>query len=80
MVKRPCLDIVVTYFQHRYIIELKKWYGPIAHEKGLDQLADYLDIHGVSTGYLLIFDSRKNKDWKHLATSHKGKNIFMVWV
>lgn len=74
------LDIVITYFQHRYIIELKKWYGQVAHEKGLDQLADYLDIHGVSTGYLLIFDSRKNKDWKHLSTSHKGKNIFMVWL
>ena len=74
------LDIVVTYFQHRYIIELKKWYGQVAHEKGLDQLADYLDIHGVSTGYLLIFDSRKNRDWKQSSVKHKGKNIFMVWV
>ena len=74
------LDVVVTYFQHRYIIELKRWYGPKAHEKGLDQLADYLDIHGVNEGYLLIFDYRADKSWEQAAISHKGKDIFAVWV
>jgi len=74
------LDIVVTYLQFRYIIELKKWYGPKAHQAGLDQLADYLDIHGVSKGYLVIFDARKKKDWNEQAIRHKGKDIFMVWV
>ncbi|MEM1122100.1 MAG: hypothetical protein AAGJ18_16765 [Bacteroidota bacterium] len=61
-------------------MELKKWYGEKAHQKGLDQLADYLDIHGVSEGWLLIFDDRKQKTWVTKAIQHKGKEIFAVWV
>lgn len=74
------LDVVITFLQHRYIIELKKWYGTKAHKKGLDQLADYLDIHGVSKGWLLIFDDRKKKTWAVKSVKHKGKTIFAVWV
>lgn len=74
------LDIVVTYYQHTYIIELKRWYGPKAHEGGLNQLADYLDIHGVDNGYLLIFDSRKERAWHQERITHQGKEIFAVWV
>lgn len=62
------------------VIELKQWYGAKAHEKGLDQLADYLDIHNQKNGFLLIFDKRKNKAWIQKSTGHKGKNIFAVWV
>ncbi len=74
------LDIVVTYFQHTYIIELKRWYGPKAHEGGLTQLADYLDIHGEDKGFLLIFDGRKDRGWEQEHISHQGKDIFAVWV
>lgn len=74
------LDVVVTFFQHRYIIELKRWYGPKAHEKGLDQLSEYLNFQGVSDGYLVIFDGRKQKGWKQEQIMHKGKDIFAIWV
>jgi hypothetical protein len=74
------LDIVVTYMQWRYIIELKRWSGEKAHERGLDQLANYLEIHGVNEGWLLIFDDRKNPTWKEEYIHHKGKEIFAVWV
>ena len=74
------LDIIVTYYQHRYILELKQWYGPKAHEKGLKQLVDYLDIHGVSKGYLLIFDNRKKRSWKKELIHFEKKEIFAVWV
>ena len=74
------LDVVVTYLQHRYIIELKRWYGEKAHEKGLTQLVDYLDIHSVKEGFLVIFDDRKEKPWASEHITHKGKNIFAVWV
>lgn len=74
------LDIIVTYFQHRYIIELKLWYGEAYHQKGLIQLADYLDTHQVETGFLLIFDDRKKKSWKTEEIVHQGKDIFAVWV
>ena len=74
------LDVVVTYFQHRYIIELKRWYGPKAHQAGLDQLADYLTIHNVPVGYLIIFETRKNRSWSKQEIVHKGKRIFAIWV
>ena len=74
------LDVVITFLQHRYIIELKKWYGTKAHEKGLDQLADYLDIHNLQEGWLLIFDDRKKKIETAKSIKHKGKAIFAVWV
>lgn len=74
------LDIIVTYFQHRYIIELKLWYGAAYHQKGLTQLTDYLDLHQVAEGFLLIFDDRKKKSWKTEEIVHRGKQIFAVWV
>lgn len=74
------LDVVVTYFQHRYIIEMKRWYGKEAHKKGLVQLADYLTIHNVDTGFLIIFDDRKKKDWASKWINFQGKRIFAIWV
>ena len=74
------LDVVITFLQHRYIIELKQWYCPKAHQKGIAQLSNYLDIHTVQTGYLIIFDHRKKKKWVQETISHNGKSIFAVWV
>ena len=74
------LDIVTTYFQHKYIIELKRWYGEEAHQRGLNQLADYLEIHSVKEGYLVIFEYNKVKSWRSEWIEHQGKRIFAVWV
>lgn len=74
------LDVLVTYYQHQYVIELKLWYGQTAHEAGLDQLADYLDRLGLDEGFLLIFDPRVKKEWKQQDIPHRGKRIFAVWV
>jgi hypothetical protein len=74
------LDVIITYFQHQYIIELKRWYGTKYHEKGLDQLADYLNIHNLNKGYLIIFDTRKKRTWTKKSILHRGKDIFMIWV
>ena len=74
------LDIVTTYFQHKYIIELKRWYGEEAHQRGLNQLVDYLDIHSVKEGYLVIFEYNKVKSWRSEWIEHQGKRIFAVWV
>ena len=74
------LDIVATYFQHKYIIELKRWYGEEAHQRGLNQLADYLDIHSVKEGYIVIFEYNKIKSWRSEWIEHQGKRIFAVWV
>ncbi|NJL13653.1 MAG: hypothetical protein HC913_12040 [Microscillaceae bacterium] len=74
------LDIVVTYLHYKYIIELKLWRGEKAHQKGLNQLAGYLEKHSLSQGYLLIFDDRKQPSWKEELIRHEGKEIFAVWV
>jgi hypothetical protein len=37
------LDVVITYLEQKYIVELKIWRGKKYHKDGLKQLADYLD-------------------------------------
>jgi len=36
------MDIVITYRNKRVV--LKIWYGEKAHQEGLQQLSDYLDL------------------------------------
>jgi hypothetical protein len=74
------LDIVATYGPNKYIIELKRWYGDAAHQRGLAQLSDYLDIQGEQAGYLVIFEYNKVKSWDKQWIDYKGKRIFAVWV
>ena len=74
------LDVVITYYQHKYIIELKRWYGKAAHQKGLEQLANYLEKQHQSKGYLLIFDARQTKTWQQQSIKVRDKTIFTVWV
>jgi len=74
------LDIVVTYLEWKYIIELKIWRGEKSHQKGLDQLANYLEIHGVESGFLLIFDDREKPTWKEELIKYNNKEILAVWV
>ncbi|MEO0041803.1 MAG: hypothetical protein RL329_1251 [Bacteroidota bacterium] len=74
------LDVVITYYEHKYIAELKLWRGEKLHEKGLIQLANYLEAQQVVDGYLLIFDHAKVKNWASEWTTVQNKQIFMVWL
>jgi len=74
------LDVVVTYNKRKYIIELKIWNGAKYHEKGIKQLCDYLDIHGLDKGYLVIFNFNKNKEYKEEVIKDYDKEIFGVFV
>jgi len=74
------MDIVITYRDKRYVLELKIWYGEEAHQTGLQQLSNYLDLYGLSEGYLLIFDFNKNKQYKEEPLAVHGKQILAVWV
>ena len=74
------LDVIITYFEYRYLAELKIWHGLAAHKKGLAQLADYLDRQAVTEGYLIIFDQRKKKSWKKEWVTVQGKKVFTIWV
>ncbi|HMQ47655.1 MAG TPA: AAA family ATPase [Saprospiraceae bacterium] len=74
------LDVVLTYYQYKYVVELKRWYGPKAHEKGLAQLSDYLDQQHLQKGFLLIFEHRTEKTWRQERILYGNKEIFAVWV
>jgi AAA-like domain len=74
------LDLIITFFQHLYLAELKVWYGEEAHQRGLIQLADYLDRLGLDTGYLVIFDNNKKKTWANDWIDIQNKRIFWVRI
>jgi hypothetical protein len=74
------LDVVITFYQYRYLAELKIWHGEVAHQKGLVQLSDYMDNLGMTEGYLVIFNHNKKKTWKTEWIEFQGKKIFAVWV
>ncbi|MDR5587405.1 MULTISPECIES: GxxExxY protein [Clostridium] len=74
------LDIVIQYNHNKYVIETKIWHGDIAHQKGLKQLKNYLDIEGLDKGYLLIFNFNKNKEYINEKYSIDKKEIFEVIV
>ncbi|MEY4935147.1 MAG: hypothetical protein RIS64_1506 [Bacteroidota bacterium] len=74
------LDIAITYYEHQYIVELKIWRGQKSHEKGLLQLANYLESHQLAEGYLMIFDHAKIKNWATDEITVLNKRIFRVWV
>jgi PD-(D/E)XK nuclease superfamily len=74
------LDVTITFYQHRYVAELKIWRGQVEHEEGLNQLANYLDRLHLDTGYLLIFDHKEIKTWQSEWIEYKDKKIFIVWV
>ena len=74
------MDLVITCKTRRHVVELKRWYGPKAHQEGLRQLSDYLDIYSLKEGYLLIYDFRKNKTYKQEQIKFLDKHIFAVWV
>jgi hypothetical protein len=74
------LDVVITYNKFKYIVELKIWRGQKYHEKGIAQLCDYLDIHGLEQGYLVIFNFNKNKEYKEEYIKENNKNIFAIYA
>ncbi len=76
------LDLIVTYERRKFIIELKVWRGKKAHEKGVLQLSNYLEVQGVNEGYLVIFDFTKKsrKVYKQERIVLNQKKIFSIRV
>ncbi|MDZ7877670.1 MAG: AAA family ATPase [Saprospiraceae bacterium] len=74
------LDVTITFYQYKYVAELKIWRGQALHEEGLDQLSDYLDRLKLTEGYLIIFDHKEIKTWESKWIEHKGKRVFAIWV
>jgi len=74
------MDLVVTFNDKRYVIELKIWYGKKYLTDGLKQLANYLDSYSLDTGYMLIYNFNKNKRYETQRINKYDKNITAVFV
>lgn len=53
--------MIVDYHGEQFIIELKLWRGNAYHERGEQQLADYLDHYHLEKGYMLSFNFNQKK-------------------
>ncbi|MCL2100031.1 MAG: AAA-like domain-containing protein [Oscillospiraceae bacterium] len=76
------MDIVVDFGNEQFIIELKLWRGEDYERKAYDQLLSYMDSKKAETGYLLIFDFRKETDKEPAAEwiELDGKRVFEITV
>ncbi len=74
------LDVVITYYDKKYIAEMKIWRGEKAHKEGIKQLVDYLNKNNQERGYLIIFDHSEVKEWSIKRIRSRGKKIYTVWV
>ncbi len=79
---RQRMDICIIYKNKKYPIEIKIKYSQSVKDKGIKQLADYMDKMGVSEGWLIIFDRNPNKNWDEKilweTTKHQNKTINIV--
>ena len=74
------LDILITFNNKKYVIELKKWYGEEYHKKGLGQLERYLEAQNLDKGYLLVFNFKKSKKQTKKWVKQNMKSIYEVVV
>lgn len=73
-------DIIVDYRGRQHIIELKIWRGDEYHQRGEQQLFEYLDYYGTETGYLLSFNFNQHKKTGIQEILYGGKRIVEVVV
>lgn len=52
----------MDYHGEQFIIELKVWRGNAYHERGENQLSDFLDYFHLNTGYMLSYNFNVNKE------------------
>jgi hypothetical protein len=79
---RKALDLLVVWKSERHAIELKIRRNNETEQRGIEQLAGYLDKLGLTEGWLVLFDLRKELSWKEKLfireISHEGKLIRLV--
>lgn len=60
---RDRMDLCVRFGTQKYPIEIKIKYHNKSVEKGLEQLAEYMDTLGEKTGWLVVFDRSASNSW-----------------
>ena len=74
------MDVVVLFGGERFIVELKIWYGEEYENKGIKQLADYLDKENADTGWLITFGLNKTEPRDPVWMEFENKRIFRVLI
>lgn len=54
-------DVIIDYCKEQFVIEMKIWRGNAYHERGEEQLAEYLEYYHLNKGYMLSFNFNKKK-------------------
>jgi len=70
------LDIIVTFLNEMFVVELKIWRGPAYHEEGKRKLKKYMETMSINKGYMLILKKTKTKTFKR----EMEDGILMVYV
>jgi hypothetical protein len=77
------VDLLVTFHEQRFAMELKIKRGRRSIDKGKEQLARYLDQLGLPEGYLVIFDAGESS-WEeklfYRMERFQNKRIYLVGV
>lgn len=60
---RKRVDLLISWKQQKFIIELKIKHGEDTLAKGLEQTAAYMDSSGTREGHLVLFDRDFSKSW-----------------
>lgn len=55
-------DVIIDYRGEQIVVELKLWRGNAYHERGEQQLMEYLEHYHLKKGYMLSFNFNKNKE------------------
>ncbi len=74
------MDIVITYGDEEYIVELKIWHGEIHEKNSIKQIVGYLDSKRKDTGYLVSFSFNKNKEYSKEWKKQGDKEVYAIVV
>jgi hypothetical protein len=61
---RGALDLLITWQNERYVIEVKLRRDTETEQRALQQMARYLDGVGLNEGWLVLFDLRQGPTWE----------------
>lgn len=72
------MDVVIDYLGERFVVELKIWRGQAYHEKGEEQLANYIDSRKsifkiLSYNFIFLIPKGRGGDRKAPAGCFKCK-------
>ncbi len=79
---RGALDLMILWKQERHAIEVKLRRNERTEQVALPQIARYLDTCGLSEGWLVMFDLRKEPSWEQKLfvreVEFEGKRVRIV--